>query len=338
MGMTANALYGLAPEVVDGNYDTSNAMDRSQTIIEGLSNGVSQALEAEGTHANLNDATNEAIASMKQYSPHHQWQEEESNIRQQAESYRDLADKDGNISLGSLEQMKKEQGRAAGKWDATMSSAKKSAHKSLWKGARTTIEKNTKNKDLYNAAMKEEQRLINGKKVLKKLNGKKAHKEKNMKRDLFHKSATYIALALGDKVGGPLGAVLGAMVGQHLTNAVDKRYGKSMMESPTIQKAISLMEKNNPAIAKLLKGEIQKYASEVKPQKKEEPPMTLPPIEEKKTNYKMGTYKLNKNETSGLYDVGQYRAPGQSFTKKIGRPSQKAKEERRKKAVSKLNS
>ena len=71
------------------------------------------------------------------------------------------------------------------------------------------------------------------------------------------------------KIGGPLGAIVGTMVGDHLTKAVDKRFGKTYFESKEGKKLIELASQKSPAMAKVLKKELQKYGVKAEAMKKE---------------------------------------------------------------------
>lgn len=303
-GINSNAKYGILPEVDNnGNYDSSNSLKKSESMIGELSDGIAKSLDAEGTHANIKDAVEEAKANMRQYTPSNDWDDAEKHIEDQAKSYQRFADDNGNISLGNLERMKKEQYRASGRWDIQTTSSKRAAHKALAVGARRTIAKNTEAKELYNLAMKEEQGLINGKKVLKRLNGKKAHKDTSAIKSISEKLSQYAAIAIGDKVGGPLGAILGAVVGESLQKKIDKKFGKTALEKPSTQKALKLLEEKKPEVAKLIQEAIQKYTS----RKGEEQELkVIEKIPEKKIiqdEKEMGTYKLGKNKTTGRVEL-----------------------------------
>lgn len=319
-GLTGLSEYGITPEVINGNYDSTEAMEKNQNMVGDLSDSVGQVLEAEGEHANLDDATGAAIENMHQYTPSNEWAEAEGHIKAQAETYRQFADEEGNISLGTMERMKKEQYKSAGNWDSTTTSAKRAAHKALGVGAKSTILKNTKNKELYERAMKEESKLINGQKVLKKLNGKKAHKKDSLTGDVVHHLTQYAAIAVGDRIGGPFGAIVGGILGNRMEKIIGKKFGQNVLETKSMSKALEIIGKKDPEVGKLLQSIIKNY--KLNPKKaKEEEKLLLPEIEEKKHNYKEGTYKLKKNEISGLYDIANYRKPGQRFYTKKGRPT-----------------
>lgn len=311
--MRSNAMYGLNPEINQetGAMDSSGAIKKSKGIVDELDDQTSKILDAEGTKVNLDEAVAAAKQNMRQYNPSHEWDEADRHIDEQAATYKkNFADKEGNISLGNLHRIKKEQGKAGGKWDIMASSAKKGAHRAFSSGARDTVTRHTQNKELYDLTMKEEKHLIAGQKILKRLDGKRPPKLNSLKKDIFTHFADYAAIAIGDKIGGPLGAILGSVVGAHIHRAADKKFGKSLMENPAIQKALNLVGNKRPEVAALLRKEIAKYGTIVKDVKENKPlPKKAPDIQ-----MDMGTYKLGKNrETGRIIPTGQYRKPGVNF-------------------------
>lgn len=253
----------------NGNLDTSEGMKKADQSIGTLSKGLSQSLMAEGTVIPIQEAVSRAKEEVRQHAPSNEWAERDAEIDRQAKTYsKNFGDGSGNISIGHLEQMRKEMGNM--KWSPLDTNAKRGAHKALYFGARRTVEKYTKNKELYNRAMKEEQKLINAKKIYKRLNGKKAPVNKNKARGLLHFGGRYAALALGDKIGGPMGAILGDMIGKKIINAVDKKFGKTIFETPTMHKALELLKKDKPAIYKRLELELKKEGIAVPTEKKKD--------------------------------------------------------------------
>ena len=83
-GLQGLSEYGIAPEDVEGNYDSTQADEKAQTVLEGLSDNMGQVLDAEGESANLNEAISEATKGMKKVTPSNEWGEAEAHIKQQA--------------------------------------------------------------------------------------------------------------------------------------------------------------------------------------------------------------------------------------------------------------
>ncbi len=315
-GINANAKYGtVATSDENGIADTTAAEEKRDKLIEELSNGNSEMLDAEGNHGNLNDAVSEAKSGLHAYAPMREWEEGEKHIDDEANRYRKFADERGNVPLSLMEKIRKEQGKARGNWDSSVTSAKRAAHKQLYFGARKTIEKNTDSKELYNHAMKEEQALLNGRKVNKRLNGKKIPVPNGMGKRIAERIAQYASIAIGDKIGGPLGAIVGAVVGHSLERAIEKKVGKNILDTKSFKKAFSMVEEKRPEVAQLLKSAIAKYGNRqaaekeynvIKKDKSFDTPQEREAIEKE-----MGTYQLGKNKTTGRVGLtGLMKKPG----------------------------
>lgn len=251
---------GYLPETSSGLNDFTGANKKVNDSVSELSQGVEHVLKEEGNKGQLSDAVREAYKNIDQYVPTHERASAKKYVDELAQTYNDTYGKGtGSVGLHHMEQGKREQYQAVAKWDVTRPSAKTAAHRSFAKGLRTTIEKNTKHKDLYNRIMKEEQKMFDAKKIMKKMNGKKALEHKGFFRGVLKSYGKYVGTYIGDKFGGPIGAIVGTMVGDHLTKAVDKRFGKTYFESKEGKKLIELASKKSPHMAKILKSELQKY-------------------------------------------------------------------------------
>lgn len=255
--MKTNAKYGFAPEVDEqGAMNFQGAMQKSQDAVEDLSKSAQNMLFAGGEVAPVQQAKQEAYQNIEKYVPVPDQEAAKKHVDEFADAYSaKLGDGQGNMSLGHFQQMKQEMGKA---FDKTDTNAKTAAKKALSHGARRTIEQNTKHKELYNRVMKEEQNLINGRKVMKRLNGEKAPNNHNI-RKLFNSSAAkFLEVYIGDKLGGPLGAVLGGLVGDYLGNQADKKFGKTIFETPAVHAALKELQEKKPAVYEYLKQELNK--------------------------------------------------------------------------------
>ncbi len=258
-----NAKYGISPTTDEnGNFNTAEAQKKSGDTIGQLSNGVGQILQAEGGVAPIQEVIAHAKHGLRQYAPASEWDEGDKHIEEIAGSYaKHFGDEQGNVPLHHVERMKHEMGPGA-KFDASASNAKRSAQRSLYHGARNAITGHTKHKEFYNQAMKEEQRLIDGRKILKRLNGKKAPKTGGLLKELYHLGGRYAALYVGDKIGGPMGAIVGDMISRHVIKAADKRFGKTLFESPEMQKAVEIASKGKPQVEARIREELMKAGIE----------------------------------------------------------------------------
>jgi len=252
------AKYGFSPDITEGNMDFSNALKKSQGTIADLSKSASEILSGEGTTGNKENIKSEARANLRKYAPAHEWDEGDKVIENAVESYaKNFGDKSGNIPLHQVQRIKQETGYGQ-KWNVADTTAKRAAFKAISSGARTTIENNTKNKEFYNAVMKEEQKLINNQKIMKRLNGKKAPENAELKRELLKTGGRLAASYIGDKIGGPVGAVLGYLVSRHVVNGIDERFGKTIFETPEMQKTLKGLASHHPAVFKRIEIELKK--------------------------------------------------------------------------------
>ena len=300
-GMQANAKYGTLPTVDEnGNFDSTAATEKGWNMVNELSGSTSKALDAEGSYGNINDMAADAKANMRQHTPMHDWESAESDIDALTASAKPLADERGNIPLGTMEKIRKEHGRAS-RFDIKnpITSSKRAAHKALYFGARREIEKKTESKELYNLAMKEEQGILNGMKVNKRLNGKKVPVPNGVGKQVAEKIAQYAAIAIGDKIGGPLGAVVGAVVGHHLDKTIEKKFGKNLLETKSVKKAMEMVAQKRPEVAKLLQGAIAKYGNRQAAEKEYSIIKKEPKSEVSNDEKEMGLYQLGKDKSTG---------------------------------------
>lgn len=263
--IATSARNGYVPDTSTGYNDTADANEKADKDIGELSDGVAKVLDAEGGSASIEEVRQNAYANIKKYVPIPEQEQATALVDKQLAAYQKAYG--DNFTLGNIERAKREQGQAKGDWQKDTPT--KNGHKSLYHAMRDTITKNTKHKDLYNRTMKEEQKIYDAKKILKKINNKKAFEHKGILRGALKSYGKYVGTYIGDKLGGVLGAIVGTMVGDHLTKAVDKRFGKTYFESKEGKKLIELASKKSPAMAKVLKKELQKYGVKAEAMKKE---------------------------------------------------------------------
>ena len=260
-GIEEASMNGDAPEVDENgvmNFDA--AIEKEQGGLGDVHNAVAPMLYAEGAIAPTHEAVQEAIKDFNAKSGYTESDRAEAKqaIEQEAETYnKSYGDGQGNMSLGHFDKMRSETGHGR-KWNANESNAKREALKSLSMASRRTVEKHTQHKELYNRAMKKQQRKINAIKVMKMLNKKKAPIHKSFLKSALKSGGKYVGLYLGDKLGGPLGAIMGSMVGDYVTRAADKRYGKTIFESRTMRKGMEELQKTHPEVASVLNEELKK--------------------------------------------------------------------------------
>ena len=107
-------------------------------------------------------------------------------FKKQGDAYLKESGKDGKMTVGKFEKMKREKGHGK-KWDQLEPNWKREADKSLSRAARRTVERSVPKevKDLYNRANEKMERMINARKVMEKLDKKKGTKNKSMLKGAY---------------------------------------------------------------------------------------------------------------------------------------------------------
>lgn len=254
------SLFGLAPEIDEnGSMNMKPSIDKADKTISDLSQKTQNWLLAEGGSAPIEFAKNEAKQQLRKTTPSTDWEEGDKAIDEFANSYKsNFGRGSDNLKLSDFQRMKSELGHGK-KWGVLESTAKKRAAKALSFGARRTIEEHTQHKELYNRTMKIERDLINFKGIAKhRLNGRRAAKNEGVLKQLLHSGGRYAALYIGDKIGGPMGAILGSMMGDYITKSIDKRYGKTIFETPAMRTAIHELKDHAPLAYQRLLEELRK--------------------------------------------------------------------------------
>ncbi len=286
--ITTIGKYGFAPNIDEnGRMDFTDAYNnKSKKALDQLSNGVEQVLDTEGKIAPLEYAKSQAKNWVREHAPSSEWASADSEIEKEAETYNKNFGQNGSLKLSTFQKMKQEQWHGK-KFNVMDSNAKRIGQKALGYGARQTITDHTDHKDFYNASMKEEQNIINGRNVMKRLNGKKAPRNEGVLKELMHAGGKYAALYIGDKIGGPMGAILGMMAGRKIEKMVDKRFGSNTFETPAMKKALFILKQGSPDMYKVLVNKLKQEDVSV-------------PQEDEKTRESLDTVKEVKHEVADL--------------------------------------
>lgn len=258
-GIEEMGINGFSPEQDEnGVMNFKTGIKQAQNSVADLSRAASTMLTAEGSIAPIQNAVEEAKKHIRKTLDPTEWDEAYKQIDASAKSYlKQYGDGQGNMNLGHFQQMKQQMGHGK-KYGILESTTKKQADKALALGSRKTIEKHTKNKELYNRVMKKEQRLINAKKIMERLDQKKAPKNDSLFKKLLQSGGKYAALYIGDKIGGPIGAILGSMVGDYASRAADKKFGKTIFETPAFHEGLRILQKEHPHSYQILENELKK--------------------------------------------------------------------------------
>ena len=266
-GIQEAGINGWGPNVIEDENgvkrnDYQEGIDKASGAIKETSENMGTMLDASGSRGSMKDTLTDAYKDFSMTSGIDAGERElaKKYMTEKGKAYlRESGDKKGTMSAGKFEKMKRELGHGK-KWDQLEPNWKREADKSLSRAARRTVEKNLEPhmKDLYNRANKKMQRMINARNVMEKLDKKKGTKNKSMLKGLIHAGGRYAALYIGDKIGGPLGAILGSMAGDYITRAVDKKFGKTLFETPAMRKGLEILQKSHPKAYIALQNELKK--------------------------------------------------------------------------------
>lgn len=164
----------------------------------------------------------------------------------------------GQMSLSDMREAQKQHYSAAKRgYQGGRTTAEILAHKALGNAYGRVIRENLSDQELYDRTKKMEAALINVKEVGKRVQGKNAPKNQGLIKDIMHSGSRWAAVYIGDKIGGPIGAILGDMVGIHLSRKIDRKFGKTTFETPAMQKALAILGEGNPEVYNTLISELK---------------------------------------------------------------------------------
>lgn len=155
------------------------------------------------------------------------------------------------------------------KWDATSSSAKNNARKALGGAANDHMLHRSSSPELIQGLHKEKEKNIKAKEVLKKLDGQKILEKKGLLQKTLHSVGKMTSLYIGDKIGGPIGAVIAETLGNNIIKAVDKRHGKSIFEKPAMRKILEALKTKNPDIYAKVEKKLKQYGVDAEARNKQ---------------------------------------------------------------------
>lgn len=245
---------GYMPNTESGVNDFGDSMKRNRELRSTLSKDIESILRETDEQGTLSEAKQNAYANIEKNADVREQDQQKAIIDKELEIYGKNGD---TLSLADFEKYKREQGHAAGNWK--LDTPVRNAHKALYGGLRDTITNNTKQKDLYNRVMKEEQKSFDADKLMKKMHGRRALEHRNIMRSTLKTYGKYAGTYLGDKIGGALGAIVGTMVSDHLIKSVDKSFGTTYFESKEGKKLLEIASQKSPEVARVLKEELGKF-------------------------------------------------------------------------------
>lgn len=155
----------------------------------------------------------------------------------------------GQMSLSAMRKAQKEHYAAAkNKYNSGKTTAQILAHKALGNAYGQAIRENIGNKDLYDRTKKMQQGLINAREVGKRLKGKKAPQNKGAWESFLKHGARAAEIYIGERIGGPIGAIIGGYIGEGFNRKLEKKFGRNVFETKGIKAALDILQDTKPEI------------------------------------------------------------------------------------------
>lgn len=244
-GVQTMGMYGYTPDIDEnGRMDFTNATQEAN-------NNESKAVEMEiaaggGSTVPMADVINEGNQILQQ-------RDLDPGVKADAQKIlgeyaRNYAPANGSISGEEAIKGRHQQYRLAKENWGKYSSAQIEARKALGSAFRNSSIKNSRNPTLQEAAIKEQQKHINAKKVMKRLHKKKAARHKGFMESFLKQGIRAAEIYIGEKIGGPIGAIIGGLVGEHFNNKIAAHYGKNNFDTPEMKKAFKILKTNKPKV------------------------------------------------------------------------------------------
>jgi len=122
------------------------------------------------------------------------------------------------------------------------------AHKALGHAYGQAIREKISDEDkpLFDKLSKTSRDLTNAKQLKKRIVGKKAPQNKGLWESFLRQGARAAEIYIGDKLGGPIGAIIGGLAGEHLNNKITKKFGKNIFETKGMKAALDMLADTKP--------------------------------------------------------------------------------------------
>ncbi len=172
----------------------------------------------------------------------------------------------GEMTLSEMRQAQKEHNRAAQpSFKNPRPSAEMLAHKAISDAYGKAIRSRISKEDLplYDKLSEMSKDLTQVKGLKKYIEGKKLTKTKGIKERILRAGAQAAELYIGDKIGGPVGAVLAGMAGEHLNRRITAHYGANMFETKGMKKALKVLKETEPSGYKFLMQQMKERGVKV---------------------------------------------------------------------------
>ena len=127
---------------------------------------------------------------------------------------------------------------------------KSMAHKALGRAYANALDKALEGdphaQELHRRAMKMEQALIRAKDLKKHINGKKIPKNNGLWESFLRQGARAAEIYIGDKLGGPIGAIVGGLLGEGLNRKITQKFGRNIFDTPGMKAAFNTLRDTKP--------------------------------------------------------------------------------------------
>lgn len=155
----------------------------------------------------------------------------------------------GQMSLGDMRKAQKTHYRAAkASYINPKPNAEMLAHKALGEAYGKAIRDKIGDEDkpLYDKLTKTSRDLTNVKNLKKKVEGKKAPKNKGIWESFLRQGARAAEIYIGDKLGGPIGAIIGGLAGEHINRKIENKFGRNIFETKGMKAALDILHDTRP--------------------------------------------------------------------------------------------
>lgn len=237
LGKATIAESGTIPENVNGVADASKGLAYHQNAITKAANIEKQA--AQGSTVPMAEVLATAQKNI-----------ESSNVapdikKKTLQKLQEIASPYGNDEISgdkAIEGRHQQYAQIKKDW-RTMDTPEKEARKALGLSFRDVSLAHSLNPNLQRAALFEQQKHISATNVLKQFHNKPLSSSySHPYRAGLYKIAAQIAEAyIGEKIGGPIGAIIGYTAGYHLNNVLLKKLKKTNFDTPEMKKALTIL-------------------------------------------------------------------------------------------------
>lgn len=242
------AMFGLISPDQGGIMQVNK--DKRQEALGVVSNLDDKAIAADGGSAPMMFAANEAgkyIGNSKLHT------DEDKQMAGKRASEIIRSEGGGNLNrsvpLTTLREKLKQHNQKWGKEGYKLPTSEILAHRAVahaYGEAITHHLKDEGSKKLHEQAMKMESHLIRTRQLDKLIQGKKAPRNKGIWESFLRQGARAAEIYIGDRLGGPIGAIIGGIVGESFNRKLDQRFGRNIFETKGMKAALDILKDVKP--------------------------------------------------------------------------------------------